>query len=95
MVDMNDALDGNAAAGALAEVFAPEMTQAVTTCGTCDDARPVGELRAYLDAPGMVLRCRSCGNVQLRLVRGDERAWLDLRGVRALQVPLPPPPAAT
>lgn len=87
---MNDALDGNAAAGALAEVFAPEMTLARTTCASCDDARPLGELRAYLQAPGLVLRCRSCGHVQIRLVRGDDRAWLDLQGVRVLQVELAP-----
>ena len=86
---MNDApLDGNAAAGALAEVFVPEMTVAVTTCATCGDARPLGELRAYLQAPGVVLRCASCGGVQVRLVRAAERVWLDLRGVRVLQLDL-------
>ena len=88
---MNDALDGNAAAGALAEVFAPEMTVAVTTCATCGDTRAVGELRAYLTAPGLVLRCASCDAVQVRLVRGNGRAWLDLRGIRVLEVALPGP----
>jgi Family of unknown function (DUF6510) len=87
---MTDVLDGNAAAGALAEVFAPEMTLAVTTCATCGDARALGELRAYLQAPGIVLRCHSCGSVELRLVRAGDRAWLDLRGVRVLQVGLSP-----
>jgi hypothetical protein len=91
---MNDPLDGNAAAGALAEVFAPEMTLARTTCASCDDARPLGELRAYLQAPGLVLRCRSCGDVQVRLVRAEGRAWLDLRGIRVLQLDLGPSPAA-
>jgi hypothetical protein len=86
-----DALDGNAAAGALAEVFTAEMTRAVTTCGTCGDARPVGELRAYLQAPGLVLRCTSCGAVQIRLVRGGDQVWLDLRGLRVIQLQLPTP----
>lgn len=86
---MDDALDGNAAAGALAEVFALEMTVAVTTCATCGDSRPLGELRAYLQAPGIVLRCASCGALQARLVRGPDRAWLDLRGIQVLQVELP------
>jgi hypothetical protein len=84
-----DALDGNAAAGALAEVFTAEMSVAVTTCATCGDARPLGELRAWLQAPGLVLRCPSCGDVQLRLVRAGDRAWLSLRGVRVLEMRLP------
>jgi hypothetical protein len=66
------------------------MTAAVATCAACGDARPVGELRAYLQAPGLVLRCATCGAVQLRLVRARRRAWLDLRGVRVLQFDLPP-----
>ena len=87
---MNDApLDGNAAAGALAEIFVAEMTVAVTTCAACGDTRALGELRAYLQAPGTVLRCATCGAVQVRLVRAAQRAWLDLSGVRVLQLELP------
>jgi hypothetical protein len=88
---MNDALDGNAAAGALSEVFVPEITDAVTTCATCGDSRALGELHAYLKGPGVVLRCAACTAVQVRLVRGDGRAWLDLRGIRVLDVALPGP----
>lgn len=87
---MSDPLDGNAAAGALAEVLAPDMTVAITTCAACGDVRPVGELRAYLRAPGLVLRCTSCEAVQIRLVRGPGRAWLDVRGIRVLHVELRP-----
>jgi hypothetical protein len=86
---MTDVLDGNAAAGALAEVFASEMTVAVSTCAACGDARPVGELRAYLQAPGLVLRCATCTAVQVRLVRAPGRALLDLRGIRVLEIGLP------
>ena len=88
-MDHDHALDGNAAAGALAEVFGVEITVAVTTCATCGDARAVGELRAYMQAPGVVLRCTSCDAVQARMVRGPDRAWLDLRGIQVLQVALP------
>ena len=66
---MDTSLDGNAAAGTLGDLFAFDVTMAVSTCATCRDARPVAELRAYLDAPGIVLRCASCGAAQLRLVR--------------------------
>jgi hypothetical protein len=92
---MHDAsLDGNAAAGVLAEVFLPEMTMAVTTCASCGAVRPVGELRAYMQAPGAVLRCVLCGVVQIRMVHAPGRAWLDLRGVQALQMKMPPQPSA-
>lgn len=86
---MTDRLDGNAAAGLLADVFTPEITVAVTTCVACGDRHPVGALHAYLDAPGVVLRCASCGAVQLRLVRATGRAWIELTGIRVLQLALP------
>jgi uncharacterized protein DUF6510 len=81
-------LDGNATAGALAELFVFDVTVARTTCAACGDARPLAELHAYLRAAGTVLRCASCGAVQLRLVRSSDRAWLDLQGVSVLQVPM-------
>ncbi len=84
-------LDGNAAAGPLAEVFAFDVTVARTTCAGCHEARPVAELHAYLRAPGAVLRCPSCGDAQLRLVQSSGRAWLDLRGVQALEIRSPSP----
>jgi hypothetical protein len=86
---MTHALDGNAAAGALAEIFASEMTVAVGTCAACGDARPLAELRAYLQAPGLVLRCAICHAVELRLVRAPGRAWLDLRGMQILEIKHP------
>ena len=87
---MTDVLDGNAAAGALADVFALDMTVAITTCAGCSDVRPIGELRAYLQAPGLVLCCASCHAVQIRVVQASGRAWLDFRGIRVLQVELRP-----
>jgi Zn finger protein HypA/HybF involved in hydrogenase expression len=80
-------LDGNATAGALGELFTFDVTLAVTTCANCRDTRPIAELRAYVQAPGIVLCCPSCGGVQLRLVRSTDRAWLDLRGIQVLQIP--------
>jgi hypothetical protein len=37
----------------------------------------------------MVARCPTCDAVLLRLVRGPDRAWLDLRGVTSLQLAMP------
>jgi hypothetical protein len=48
----------------------------------------VAELRAYLQAPGVVLRCTSCGAVQVRHVRSTGTLWLDLRGIDVLEIPL-------
>lgn len=83
---MDTSLDGNAAAGALGDLFAFDVTMAVSTCATCRDARRIAELHAYMDTPGLVLRCASCGAAQLRLVRSGDRAWLDLRGIRVLEI---------
>ena len=80
--------DGNASAGDLADVFAFDVTVARTTCALCGDTRPLAELHAYIRAPGSVLRCATCGHVQVRLVRAEHRAWLDLTGVRVLQLPI-------
>ena len=79
--------DGNATAGDLADVFAFDATTAITTCATCHHNHPIATLRAYLQAPGMVLRCASCDAVQIRLVRSPARAWLDLRGIVILEIP--------
>ena len=43
-------------------------------------------------APGVVARCPGCGQVLARLVHGPARAWLDLRGLTWLQVPVPEEP---
>jgi len=83
-------LDGNALAGALREVFAVDVTTAVGTCVGCGRAGAVTTLRVHARAPGLVARCPDCDGVVLRLVRGPDRAWLDLRGTICLQVQLPP-----
>jgi hypothetical protein len=36
----------------------------------------------------VVVRCATCDQVLLRLVRGPGRAWLDLRGLNYLQLPM-------
>jgi hypothetical protein len=78
-------LDGNAAAGVLQEVFAIEVTTAVGTCNGCGTPEPVGAVHLYRSA-GLVLRCPHCDNVLVRIVEADDRRWIDLRGVRTLEV---------
>jgi len=78
-------LDGNAVAGLLRDVFAVEMTTAVGTCGSCGTAGPVGAVPVYRGA-GIVLRCPHCGNTLAKIVKSDSRVWIDLTGVRALEL---------
>src|SRR5262245_2361827 len=79
-------LDGNATAGDFAAIFTFDVTTATTTCTSCRQTHSMATLRAYLHAPGIVLRCASCAAVQIRLVRAPERAWLDMRGVEVLAI---------
>lgn len=80
--------DGNALAGALSEIFAVDPTTAQGRCTGCGSAWPLARLHVYTHAPGYVGRCPDCEQVILRLVRGPDRAWLDLRGTVALSFPL-------
>jgi hypothetical protein len=78
------AVDGNAIGGLLLEVFGTEMTGAPTVCGTCGDARPVGELVVYLRAPGTIVRCRTCDSVLMAFVTAHDRMCVDLLGLAVL-----------
>jgi hypothetical protein len=88
---MTTALDGSALAGAMSELFAVDITQAVGRCVGCGTSNPVGRVDVYLDAPGSVARCPSCQHVLIRLVRGPDRIWLDMQGVQSLEIRLPDP----
>ena len=79
------ALDGNAIAGLLHEVFGDEMTTAVGTCATCGKHNVVGEVEVYLRAPGTVVRCRHCHNVVMVFTRIRETICVDLEGLRSLE----------
>lgn len=78
-------LDGNAIAGLLREIFTMEMTTAESTCAGCHKVHAVGQVDVYMNAPGAVVRCPSCGQVQMRIVKGGGRYWLDLTGIRCLE----------
>ena len=79
-------LDGNAIGGLLREIFAMEMTMARGTCANCGKVHMVGEVVVYLHAPGVVVRCPSCDYVQMKIVQGRGRYWIDMSGVRCLEV---------
>ena len=85
--DVPTYLDGNAAAGALRELFAVDITTAISQCGGCGRTGVFAEARVYLDAPGMVARCSGCDDVLLRVVTTPNDTFLDLRGMTYLRVP--------
>jgi hypothetical protein len=79
-------LDGNAAAGDLQELFAVEVTQMVGVCDGCGTSGPMAEARAFVDAPGLTLRCPACDTVLARLVHLPDRTLFELRGFRRLEL---------
>jgi predicted RNA-binding Zn-ribbon protein involved in translation (DUF1610 family) len=66
-----------------------DVTSAMLTCVSCGASLAVAQTRVYTHAPGTVARCPRCDAVLLRLVRGPDRAWLDLRGVTCVQLAVP------
>ncbi|NHC43662.1 DUF6510 family protein [Motilibacter aurantiacus] len=80
-------LDGNAAAGPLRDVFSVDLTSAVGTCAGCGDAGPVGGVRLYSQAPGLVGRCPGCEEVLFTLVRGEQDTFLSMKGFAMLRFP--------
>ena len=81
------ALDANATAGLLMEIFGTEMTVAASRCTHCGNRAQVGSLRAYTRAPGVVLRCSVCAEVVLRVMRRPDGSYLvDARGAAYLRM---------
>jgi hypothetical protein len=79
-------LDGNAAAGPLAELFTVELTAAIAFCAGCGGSAPLASYVLYADAPALVIRCPTCHAVVLRYGQIGNRLRLDLTGITALLV---------
>ena len=78
-------LDGNAAAGALGEVFSFEVTTAEYTCEGCGSTGRIGAAMVYeVRGLGIIVRCPGCDNALIRLAHNRERHTVDLRGMRYL-----------
>jgi hypothetical protein len=92
-MDELEALDGNAIAGLLQEVFGAEMTSALATCGTCGTAAAIGEGVVYLHM-GTILRCRSCGGLLMVITQVHGVSCVDLMGIAALDLSGRATPAA-
>jgi hypothetical protein len=79
-------LDANATAGLLQEIFGVEMTASPTECANCGNEDEIGTLLAFIQGPGIVLRCSTCENVVLRIVQTSEATYLDARGAVYLRL---------
>jgi Family of unknown function (DUF6510) len=79
-------LDGNAIGGLLLELFGVDLTASPCACDGCGAREEVARLDVFVDCPGVVVRCRHCGDVMITIVRGPEQTWIDLRGTRGVQL---------
>src|SRR3954447_5185913 len=79
-------LHGNAAAGILSEIFAPDLTAARATCARCGATRAVGALLVYAHGMGTVVRCPSCDAVVLCVARTPTQVCLDMTGARHIVI---------
>lgn len=87
------ALDGNAAAGEFAGIFASDPTTVAVRCGSCAATQAFAQLHAYLGGPGTVLRCRACEAMVARVARTPRGTWLDISGSSSWLFLPPPDPA--
>jgi len=78
-------LDGNAVAGILAAAFGSEMTMVPGQCAHCGTVNMLAAMRAYVRAPGTVLRCPACDGVVMRIVETPTSTLVDIQGVAWLR----------
>jgi len=79
-------LDGNAIGGLMAELFGMEMTTATSVCRSCGATEQLACVDVYVQAPGIVVRCRNCESVLIKIVRAPGRTWLDLGGLGTIEL---------
>ena len=88
----SNALDGSAAAGPFAEVFAVDVSTVTVTCGGCNAPAAFAEQQAFV-GPGTVVRCPRCDHIVARLVQTPTDTWLELSGSSSWRFSLTPPAA--
>jgi len=80
-------LDGNAAGGALREIFARDVTAALARCGGCGATGPMGALLEYGHEMGVILRCPTCDTAVLRVAHTPGWTRVDVVGISFLMIP--------
>jgi hypothetical protein len=79
-------LDGNAAAGSLAGLFAVEPTMIIVTCEGCGREGALATLKLYGGPVGLVLRCPACDTANVRFADTGTQVTVDLRGSSRLTI---------
>jgi hypothetical protein len=82
-------VDGNAAAGAFADVLGFDVTTATLTCRGCGRAAAFAESHVYHRAPGIVVRCPNCDHVLACLAQTPTAVWLDMGGAQTWRIASP------
>ena len=88
LADMDRALvlDGNAVGGLFDDIFGDDMTVSPTICVHCGRHGDLATLLAFVQAPGVVLRCPTCESVLIRIVQTPDAIYLDARGTTYLRL---------
>lgn len=86
---MTQRLDGNAAAGALTEIFGADVSDAAVRCRHCGASGPVAETVVELDADGLLMLCRPCGRLLFGYVWSGPGRSLRFPGLAELSLPAP------
>ena len=79
-------LDGNAAGSVLQVTFPFDMTLVQATCAGCGATNAFGAIAAYMHGMGTVVRCQSCDTVLIRVAQVRGRYFLDMPGIRVLEI---------
>lgn len=88
MVDHEDMtwVDGNAVVGALSIALGTDVATAVLECRGCGGTHRLTETRVYLRCPGYVIRCPTCGDVEIVMVEIDHRFKVTMGGIAGLRI---------
>src|SRR5690349_10681069 len=81
----DEVLDCNALAGTIMALLGSDMSATPARCAHCGATNVMAELRAYVRAPGAVLRCPICHGVVVRVVETSDATYLDIRGAAFLR----------
>ena len=49
-------------------------------------AAKLGAALAYVDAPGIVLRCAACEAVLMRMATNERRVWVEMSGCASIEI---------
>lgn len=60
------------------------MTTATGTCATCGAPAPLAKSVVYLQAPGTVVRCPTCGSILMVFLQAHGMTCVDLNGLTSL-----------